>query len=50
MTKEVTINKITKIVKQLTTENQQYFLTLVRVAAVAENAARKDKNPNERAK
>ena len=50
MTKETNTDKITKIVKQLTTENQQYILTLVRVAAVAENAVRKQKHLDETVK
>lgn len=39
MSNETITTEITKIAKQLTTENQQYFLTLLRIAAVAENKA-----------
>jgi len=42
MRNEVITSEIASIVKQMTTENQQYFLTLVRVAAVAENAVKKN--------
>ncbi|UDK94900.1 hypothetical protein EYB33_00740 (plasmid) [Lysinibacillus sphaericus] len=41
MRNEVITSEIASIVKQMTTENQQYFLTLVRVAAVAENAVKR---------
>lgn len=41
MKNDFVINEIIGIIKQLSTENQQYFLTLVRIAAVAENALKK---------
>ncbi len=41
MRNETIITEITEIVKQLSTENQRYFLTLVKVAAFAEDAAKK---------
>ncbi|GLC87977.1 hypothetical protein [Lysinibacillus piscis] len=50
MINETMTDEITELVKQLTTENQQYFLTLVRVAAVAENAVRKQSQLNESTK
>lgn len=40
-------SEISKIAKQLTPENQRYFLTLLRIAAVAENAVKKQNNINE---
>ncbi|MGE7695103.1 hypothetical protein ACQKNC_13475 [Lysinibacillus sp. NPDC094177] len=41
MKNEIIINEIIGIIRHLSTENQQYFLTLVRIAAVAENALKK---------
>ncbi|MEB2299592.1 hypothetical protein LAV72_08135 [Lysinibacillus xylanilyticus] len=41
MKNETITNELIGIIKQLSTENQQYFLTLVRMAAVAENAIKK---------
>ncbi|MDP1394430.1 hypothetical protein Q8G28_13605 [Lysinibacillus capsici] len=41
MRNETIITEITEIVKKLSTDNQRYFLTLVKVAAFAEDAAKK---------
>lgn len=37
------VNEIIKIFKQLNPENQRYFLSLVKVAQVAENNAKNKK-------
>jgi len=44
MRNEVITSEITSIVKQMSTENQQYFLTLVRVAAIAEKAVKSEQH------
>ena len=40
-------NEMTEIMRQLTPENQQYFLTLMRIAAVAENSVKKQEQFDE---
>lgn len=46
MCNEVVTSEITSIVKKMSTENQQYFLTLVRVAAIAEKAVKSERHDN----
>lgn len=45
MTNEAAVNEMSLIMKQLSLENQQYFLTLARVAAIAEKAAINEHKP-----
>lgn len=43
MKNEMISVEITKIIKNLSLENQEYFLTLARVAAVAERSSENNK-------